>query len=47
MNKGVSSWFHNVSTYSKKVIENKIFIENSLKLKNYNGTWAHSWYFKK
>ncbi len=29
MNKGVSSWFHNVSTYSVKVIENYFFIENS------------------
>jgi hypothetical protein len=29
MNKGVSSWFRDVSTYSEKVIENKIFIENS------------------
>jgi hypothetical protein len=33
MNKGVSSWFHNVSTYSEEVIENKIFIENSFKFK--------------
>jgi hypothetical protein len=24
MNKGVSSWFHNVSTYSEEGIENKI-----------------------
>jgi hypothetical protein len=31
MNKGVSSWFHNVSIYSEKVIENKIFIEISFK----------------
>jgi hypothetical protein len=31
MNKGVSSWFHNVSTYSEKVIENNVFIENSFK----------------
>jgi hypothetical protein len=28
MNKGVSSWFHNVSTYSEEVIEKK----NSLKI---------------
>jgi len=31
MNMGVSSWFHNVSTYSEEVIENKFFIENSFK----------------
>ncbi len=31
MNQGVSSWFHNVSTYNEEVIENKIFIENSFK----------------
>ncbi len=31
MNKGVSNWFHNVSTYNEEVIENKIFIENSFK----------------
>jgi hypothetical protein len=31
MNKGVSSWFHNASTYSEKVIENNVFIENSFK----------------
>ncbi len=31
MNKGVLSWFHNVSTYSEEVIENKFFIENSFK----------------
>jgi hypothetical protein len=31
MNKGVLSWFHNVSTYSEKVIENNFFIENSFK----------------
>jgi len=43
MNKDVSSWFHNVSTYNEKVIENNFFIENSFKLKNYNGIWAHSW----
>jgi len=29
--KGVSSWFHNVSTYNEKVIENNFFIENSFK----------------
>jgi hypothetical protein len=26
MNTGVSSWFHNVSTYNAKVIENIFFI---------------------
>jgi hypothetical protein len=31
MNKGVSSWFHNVSIYSEKVIENKKIHENSFK----------------
>jgi len=31
MNKGVSSWFHNVSTYSEKIILNIFFIENSFK----------------
>ncbi len=31
MNKGVSSWFHNASTYSEKVIENNVFIENLFK----------------
>jgi hypothetical protein len=31
MNKGVSSWFQNVSTYSEEVIENIFFIENSFK----------------
>ncbi len=44
MNKGVSSWFHNVSTYSDKVIENKIFMKIHLNEINYNGIWAHSWY---
>jgi len=24
MNKGVSSWFHNVSTYNEEIIEKKI-----------------------
>jgi hypothetical protein len=33
MYKGVSNWFHNVSTYSEEVIENIFFIENSFKLK--------------
>jgi len=31
MNKGVSSWFHNVSTYNEEIIENTIFIENLFK----------------
>ncbi len=31
MNEGVSSWFHNVSTFSEEVIENNFFIENSFK----------------
>jgi hypothetical protein len=31
MNKGVSSWFHNVSTYSEEIIENIFFIENLFK----------------
>ncbi len=44
MNKGVSSWFHNVSTYSEEVIENNFFIEIHLNKKNYNGIWAHFWY---
>ncbi len=45
MNNGVSSWFHNVSTYSAKVIENNFFkFKIHLNKKNYNGIWAHSWY---
>ncbi len=31
MNKGVLSWFHNVSTYNAEVIENYFFIGNSFK----------------
>jgi hypothetical protein len=31
MNKGLSSWFQNVSTYSEEVIEKKKIIENSFK----------------
>jgi len=31
MNKGVSSWFHNVSTFSEEIIENNFFVENSFK----------------
>jgi hypothetical protein len=41
MNKGVSSWFHNVSTYNEEVIEN---LKIHLNQKIYNGIWAHSWY---
>jgi hypothetical protein len=44
MNKGVSSWFHNVSTYSEEGIKNKIFMKIHLNEKNYNAIWAHSWY---
>jgi hypothetical protein len=43
MNKGVSSWFHNVSTYSEEVIENKNFMKIHLNKTNYNGIWAHFW----
>jgi len=31
MNKGVSSWFHNVLTYNEEIIENIFFIENLFK----------------
>jgi hypothetical protein len=31
MNKDVSSWFHNVSTNSEEVIENKIFMKIQMK----------------
>jgi hypothetical protein len=31
MNKGVSSWCHNISPYSEEVIEKKKIIENSFK----------------
>jgi len=44
MNKNVSSWFHNVSTYSEKVIENKNFMKIHLNETIYNEIWAHSWY---
>jgi hypothetical protein len=44
MNKGVSSWFHNVSTYSEEAIENNFFMKIHLNETNYNGIWAHSWY---
>jgi hypothetical protein len=37
MKKGVSSWFHNVSTYNEEVIENKIFMKIHLNETNYNG----------
>ncbi len=47
MNKGVSSWFHNVSIYSEKVIENKNFMKIHLNETNYNGIWAHFWYYQK
>jgi len=43
MNKGVSSWFHNVSTYNEGS-ENKIFMKIHLNEINHNGIWAHSWY---
>jgi hypothetical protein len=41
MNKGVSSWFHNVSTYSEEAIENKIFMKSHLNETNYNGIFPH------
>jgi hypothetical protein len=41
MNKGVSSWFHNVSTYNEEVTENKKFMKIHLNEKIYNGIWAH------
>jgi hypothetical protein len=44
MNKGVSSWFHNVSTCSEEVIEKKNSLKIHLNKKNYNGIWANSWY---
>ncbi len=44
MNKGVSSWLHNVSPYSEEVIENKLFFKFHLNEIDYNGIWAHSWY---
>jgi len=44
MNKSVSSWFHNVSTYSEEVFENKNFMKIHLNEANYNGIWAHFWY---
>jgi hypothetical protein len=33
MNKGVSSWFHNVSICSEEVIENKFLLKNHLNKK--------------
>ncbi len=44
MNKGVSSLFHYVSTYSEEIIENKIFMKVHFNETNYNGIWAHFWY---
>jgi hypothetical protein len=44
MNKGVSSWFHNVSTYNEEVIEKKKSLKIHSSKKHYNGIWAHSWY---
>jgi hypothetical protein len=44
MNKGVSSWFHVVSTYSEEVTENKFLLKIHLNKYIYNGIWAHSWY---
>jgi hypothetical protein len=44
MNKGVSCWFHNFSTYSEEVIENNFFMKIHLNETNYNGIWAHSSY---
>ncbi len=47
MNKIVSSWFHNVSTYSEEVFENKNFMKIHLNETNYNEIWAHFWYCQK
>jgi len=44
MNKSVSSWFHNVSTFSEEFIEKKFFMKIHLNQTNYNGIWAHFWY---